>query len=67
MNLSTFTILAQYLSNAEAASGDWLPLDPFLLLLLKMFVVFTCFFFWIKFIYDRLMRNYVIRRNRHDR
>jgi hypothetical protein len=62
-----FNTLAQYGETTEFDQGWWLPLDPFLLLLLKFFVVFTCVFFWIKFIYDRLMGSYRVRHNRHDR
>ncbi|MFT5239107.1 MAG: hypothetical protein ACI9OU_000302 [Candidatus Promineifilaceae bacterium] len=67
MILTLFNTLAQYGETAEFDHGMWLPLDPFLLLLLKFFVVFTCVFFWIKFIYDRFMSSYRVRHNRHDR
>jgi len=42
------------------------PLDPYLLMMLKVFVVFTCIFFWIKLMYDVLMRGHNMRRrHRH--
>ncbi len=43
------------------------PIDPELLMYLKIFIVFTCIFFWIKLAYDVLMRRHRLREHRHDR
>ena len=41
------------------------PLDAELLLFLKFFVVFTCFFFWVRLGVKALMRNHRIDAHRH--
>ena len=40
------------------AESAFLPLDPDILLFLKFFVVFTCFFFWIRMAYTWMFRRY---------
>jgi hypothetical protein len=44
-----------------------LPVDPDLLLFIKLFVVFTCVFFWIKLFYDSMRRSLGLRRYHHQR
>ncbi len=66
MNISFLQTLAQT-TQVYAENEEWLPIDPFLLLLLKFFVVLTCFFFWVKTIYELMFRNQRIRHHRHDR
>ena len=45
---------------------DMLPLDPFLLFYMKVFMFFTCVFFWVKFVYDSIRRASRIHRRRFD-
>ena len=66
MNYIVYTVLAQSDPVYDGAPV-WLPIDPFLLLLLKFFVVVTCVFFWVKFLYDFLMQGHRLRHHRHDR
>lgn len=65
-DLGHLNVLAQYLSDPQKEQTYWYQIDPFLLLLLKAFVVFTCFFFWIKLLYDTLLRGGRSHRHHHD-